>query len=53
MHHLNIWLLGSPRIEVAGTPRTISNGRALALLAYLAVTGEAHPREGKPKSACD
>jgi hypothetical protein len=45
MHHLQIHLLGSPRVDVAGTPCRIGNSRALALLAYLAVTGATHTRE--------
>lgn len=45
MHQLNIRLLGSPQVEVAGEPRKIGNGRALALLAYLAVADAIHTRE--------
>ena len=38
-------LLGSPRLEVDGTPAHIGRRKALALLAYLAVTGQAHTRD--------
>jgi len=42
---LKLLLLGSPRVELAGTPLEVSRRKAIALLAYLAVTGEVHQRE--------
>jgi DNA-binding SARP family transcriptional activator len=39
---LALFLLGPPRIELAGTPVEINRRKAVALLTYLAVTGESH-----------
>jgi DNA-binding SARP family transcriptional activator len=38
-------LLGAPRIEIDGTPIKVDTRKAIALLAYLAMTGEAHTRD--------
>ncbi|MBN1249997.1 MAG: hypothetical protein JXC32_20200 [Anaerolineae bacterium] len=40
-----LYLLGLPRLEVDGSPAHIGRRKALALLAYLAVTGGAHTRD--------
>ncbi|MBN1811108.1 MAG: AAA family ATPase [Anaerolineae bacterium] len=40
-----LYLLGPPRLEVDGEPVQISRRKAMALLAYLAVTGESHGRD--------
>lgn len=45
MAHLKIFLLGSPRLERDGEPLDIDTRKILALVAYLAFTGEAHSRE--------
>jgi DNA-binding SARP family transcriptional activator/predicted ATPase len=42
---LTIALLGAPRIEVDGEPLRVDTRKAVALLAYLAVTGHAHARD--------
>jgi predicted ATPase/DNA-binding SARP family transcriptional activator len=42
---LKLWLLGSPRVEVGGSPVELQRRTTLALLAYLAATGEAHRRD--------
>ena len=42
---LTIALLGAPRIEVDGRPLRVDTRKAIALLAYLAVTGHAHGRD--------
>lgn len=42
---LRLYLLGSPRIERDGRPVETDTRKAVALLAYLAVTGEYHSRE--------
>jgi predicted ATPase/DNA-binding SARP family transcriptional activator len=42
---LALWLLGPPRIELDGLPVELSRRKALALLAFLAVTGERHRRD--------
>ncbi len=42
---LTIDVLGTPRIEVDGTPLGVDTRKATALLAYLAVTGGAHGRD--------
>jgi predicted ATPase/DNA-binding SARP family transcriptional activator len=44
MSGLKLLLLGSPRLEREGVPLELERRKALALLAYLAVTGEAQPR---------
>ncbi|MBI4771189.1 MAG: AAA family ATPase, partial [Chloroflexi bacterium] len=45
MPELKIQLLGPPRIERDGRPLAVDTRKATALLAYLAVTGEAHSRD--------
>ncbi|WP_420640747.1 ATP-binding protein [Candidatus Leptofilum sp.] len=45
MSGLKLWLFGSPRLEVAAGSVEINRHKALALLAYLAVTGEAQQRD--------
>ena len=40
-----VYLFGSPRIEVAGAIIEVDTRKAIALLAYLAVTGESHSRD--------
>jgi ABC-type transport system substrate-binding protein/DNA-binding SARP family transcriptional activator len=45
MAQLALFLLGSPRVEVNGKEIHIGRRKALALLAYLAVTGERHRRD--------
>jgi ABC-type oligopeptide transport system substrate-binding subunit/DNA-binding SARP family transcriptional activator len=45
MSRLTLYLLGSPQIELDGKPVEISRRKAVALLAYLAVTGQAHSRD--------
>ncbi len=42
---LTIALLGAPRIEVDGAPLRVDTRKAVALLAFLAVTGHAHSRD--------
>lgn len=43
--HLSLFLFGSPRLELDGKPVTVDTRKAIALLAYLAVTRQAHSRE--------
>jgi predicted ATPase len=43
--HLSLFLLGSPRLELDGQPVTVDTRKAIALLAFLAVTGEPQRRE--------
>jgi predicted ATPase/DNA-binding SARP family transcriptional activator len=45
MPHLALYLLGSPRIECDGTPIEIDTRKAVALIAYLVVTGQRHGRD--------
>ena len=45
MPSLKLSFLGSPQVELDGQPVQIERRKALALLAYLAVTGEACARE--------
>jgi predicted ATPase/DNA-binding SARP family transcriptional activator len=45
MSGLALFLLGSPRIECNGEPITLDRRKAVALLAYLAVTGRSHSRD--------
>jgi diguanylate cyclase (GGDEF)-like protein len=45
MSRLSLYLLGSPRVERDGLPVQIRRRKAIALLAYLAVTGRAHSRD--------
>jgi DNA-binding SARP family transcriptional activator len=42
---LTIALLGTPRIEIEGAPLSVDTRKAVALLAYLAVTGHAQSRD--------
>ncbi len=42
---LSLRLLGPPQIELDGAPVKVDTRKATALLAYLAVTGQAHSRE--------
>ena len=46
MSRLALHLLGPLRIEIDGEPIRLHRRKAVALLAYLAVTGESHPRDG-------
>jgi hypothetical protein len=48
MSRLTLFMLGPPRIERDGAPIKISRRKAVALLAYLAVTGQSHSRDGWP-----
>jgi len=41
---LALYLLGPPRIECGGRPIQVDTRKAIALLAYLAVTGDSHRR---------
>jgi hypothetical protein len=45
MSRLALFLLGPPRIELDGEPIHIARRRAVALLAYLAVTAGSHSRD--------
>jgi DNA-binding SARP family transcriptional activator len=45
MTRLTLYLLGLPRVEVDNREVRISRRKALALLAYLAVTGQSHTRD--------
>ncbi len=45
MKRLKITLLGAPRVEIDGQAIDVERRKAVALLAYLAVTGQAHSRE--------
>lgn len=45
MSKLAIFLLGPPRIELDGTPIDVDRRKAIALVAYLAVTDQAHTRD--------
>ena len=45
MSRLALSLLGPPRIERDGVPVRVSRHKAVALLAYLAVTGQIHRRD--------
>ena len=45
MSHLALYLLGPPRIELDGVPIKVDRRKAIALLAYLAVTGESQWRD--------
>ncbi len=45
MSRLTIHLLGTPRLEFEGQPLAFDTRKAIALLAYLAVTGEAQARD--------
>jgi predicted ATPase/DNA-binding SARP family transcriptional activator len=45
MSRLALYLLGPPRLELDGEPIHIGRRKAVALLAYLAVTGGSHSRD--------
>ncbi len=45
MPRLELYLLGPPRVELDGEPVQIGRRKAIALLAYLAVTGQPHSRD--------
>lgn len=45
MAQLNLLLLGPPIVEQNGVPIKVDTRKAVALLAYLAVTGQTHSRE--------
>jgi DNA-binding SARP family transcriptional activator len=45
MSGLRLYLLGPPRIERDGVPIQLNRHKDIALVAYLAVTGERHTRE--------
>ncbi len=42
---LNLYLLGSPRVELDGQPIVVDTRKAIALLVYLAATGERYRRD--------
>jgi adenylate cyclase len=45
MSELKLFLFGPPRVELDGTPIEIRRRKALAMLTYLAVTGQPHSRD--------
>ena len=45
MSRLSLYLLGPPRIECNGAPIKVDTRKAIALIAYLAITGERHGRD--------
>jgi ABC-type oligopeptide transport system substrate-binding subunit/predicted ATPase len=45
MPRLSLFLLGPPRLELDGEPLNIGRRKAMALIAYLAVTGRGHTRD--------
>ena len=45
MSRLELYLLGPPRVELDGKLLHLSRRKALAFLAYLAVTGRPHSRD--------
>ena len=45
MSKLNFYLLGAPRLERDGQPVEVDTRKAIALLAYLVVTGKPHTRD--------
>jgi DNA-binding SARP family transcriptional activator len=45
MSSLKLYLLGPPRLEQDGVPLELDRRKNVALVAYLAVTGECHTRE--------
>ncbi|HEX7974091.1 MAG TPA: BTAD domain-containing putative transcriptional regulator, partial [Anaerolineales bacterium] len=45
MPHLSLYLLGSPHIEMDGSPVEADTRKAIALLVYLAISGESHTRD--------
>jgi DNA-binding SARP family transcriptional activator len=45
MPELKLFLFGPPRVEFNGTPVDIQRRKALAMLIYLAITGQPHSRD--------
>jgi DNA-binding SARP family transcriptional activator len=45
MSRLSLYLLGPPRLELDGEPLNIGRRKAVALVAYLTVTGQSHRRD--------
>ena len=45
MPGLKLWLFGPPRIELEDEPVELPRRKSLALLVYLALSGEAQPRD--------
>jgi DNA-binding SARP family transcriptional activator/predicted ATPase len=45
MSQLNLFLLGTPRVELAGVPVDLNRRKVLALLLYLTVTRQRHRRD--------
>ena len=45
MPRLSLYLLGPPRLELDGQPLDIGRRKAVALVAYLAVTGQGQRRD--------
>ncbi len=45
MPRLSLYLLGPPRLELDGEPLNIGRRKAVALMAYLAVTGQGQARD--------
>src|SRR5437773_3475540 len=45
MGRMAVYLLGSPRVELDGSPIKVDTRKATALLAYLAVVGQPRSRE--------
>ena len=45
MSRLALYLFGPPRLEMDGAPVHIPRRKAIALLAYLVVTGQSHSRD--------
>lgn len=45
MSELKIYLLGSPRLELGEEPVKLNRSKAVALLVYLAITGQSYKRE--------
>ena len=45
MSKLKLFLFGSPQLEIDNTPIELERRKAMALLAYLAVTQKSHRRD--------
>jgi len=45
MSKLSLYFFGAPRIELEDKPLSVGHNKAIALLAYLALTGQPHTRE--------
>jgi predicted ATPase/DNA-binding SARP family transcriptional activator len=45
MAHLKVYLLGAPRFSLDGEPLALGRRKVIGLLAYLAVTAQAHSRD--------